>query len=166
MYYFDNYSSFFWSQFFGLPTFRIKFKWLLWSIRPYLTLGYFLDLISSYLLADSAPITLASFLFSCTFPNLIFHSCCFLCLLSSSPDICMAGAFLARRLLLKHHFLLKVVFLSVKFRMTCASYCMGILNYIHHHNTFSACFSIITLWLASKGICVTCWSCCKHSGTS
>lgn len=133
MHYLDNCSSFVWLLFFGLLTFRIKFKWLLMVykavISPWAT---FLTSFSSiFSPADSAPATLTFFLFSCTFPHLLFHTCCFLCLLFSSQIFVWLVPFLHVGFCSSFTSFWKLFFLSVKFRMTWASYCMGILNYIH-----------------------------------
>lgn len=77
LYYFGNY-LFLCSQFFVLPTFRIKFKsFLMFFEDLILSLATFLTSIPPpFSPADSAPATLASSLLQCTFPYSVFCACC------------------------------------------------------------------------------------------
>lgn len=124
-----------------LPTYRIKFECLLKFYKALISFfSYSPDLISFYLLPNGlcsrniGPLPISTHV-----P--IFGLLCllFLCLVLLSR--CWYG-WCPPSIQVSAHLWLPpegCFFLNVKFRVTCASYCPGILSSTHHNNAFPAC---------------------------
>lgn len=111
---------------------------ILWG--PDLAFGYIPDFISFHLLPNGlSSSTIGLLPVSGYILPWVFCACCFFasCLL---PRYLYGWCLPSTQVSAHAWFSTEGCFLlSMKFRMTCASYCQGILNYIHHNNTFPAC---------------------------